>query len=359
MLWPAWVRWLLWPLEQLYRLIVRVRAFAYARGWLRARRLPVKVVSVGNLTVGGTGKTPLVLRLATLLGQRGQRVAILTRGYGRRERMPLIINGRGETKQYTPELMGDEPILLSRRLPDVTIGIGSDRHLMGERILNMESSEPPDVFLLDDGFQHLGLARDLDIVVLDATNPFAGDAALPAGLLREPVAALQRADVVVLTRADSGTPPAVAERLQRHNPRAPVFRAQTRLEGVYDAATQRAANLYALKQQKVFAYCGIGNPEAFWEDLRRWGFELVGTLAFPDHHRYAINDFKAIIARADRAGARALLMTEKDMINLTVVPPSIPPSFYCRIELEFEDEAAFAAAVAERLELQAAGQAAR
>lgn len=359
MLWPAWVRWLLWPLELVYRFIVRLRAFAYARGWRRARRLPVRVVSVGNLTVGGTGKTPLVLRLAALLGQRGQRVAILTRGYGRREQMPLIINGRGETKQYTPELMGDEPILLARRLPDITIGIGPDRHRMGERILQMEGAEPPGVFLLDDGFQHLGLARDLDIVVLDATNPFAGDAALPAGLLREPVAALKRADVIVLTRANAGTPPSVNEKLQRYNPRAPVFRAQTRLEGVYDAATQRTANLYALKQQKVFAYCGIGNPEAFWEDVRRWGFELVGTLAFPDHHRYAIDDFKAIIARADRAGARALLTTEKDMINLTVVPPSIPPSFYCRIELEFEDEAAFAAAVADRLAPQAAGQTAR
>ena len=159
MLWPAWVRWLLWPLELLYLFIIRVRALAYARGWLRTRRLPVKVVSVGNLTVGGTGKTPLVLRLATLLGQRGLRVGILTRGYGRRESMPLIINGRGETKQYTPEMMGDEPILLARRLPDVTIGIGPDRHLMGERILRMESSEPPDVFLLDDGFQHLRLDR--------------------------------------------------------------------------------------------------------------------------------------------------------------------------------------------------------
>lgn len=359
MLWPRWVRWLLWPLELLYRFIIRLRALAYARGWRRTRHLPVKVVSVGNLTVGGTGKTPLVLRLATLLGQRGLRVAILTRGYGRRESMPLIINGRGETKQYTPELMGDEPILLARRLPDVTIGIGPDRHLMGERILRMESPEPPNVFLLDDGFQHLRLARDLDIVVLDASNPFGGDAVLPAGLLREPVAALKRADVVVLTRAESATPPAVAEQLQRHNPRAPVFRAQTRLEGVYDAATHRPANLYALKQQKVFAYCGIGNPEAFWDDVRRWGFELAGTFAFPDHHRYVIDDFKAIIARADRAGARALLTTEKDMINLTVVPPSLPPSFYCRIELEFEDEAGFAAAVAERLAPPTAEQAAR
>lgn len=359
MLWPSWVRWLLWPLEQLYRLIVRLRALAYARGWLRTRRLPVKVVSVGNLTVGGTGKTPLVLRLASLLVQRGQRVAILTRGYGRRERLPLIINGRGETKKYTPELMGDEPILLARRLPDLTIGIGPDRYQMGERILQMESGAPPDIFLLDDGFQHLSLARDLDILVLDATNPFAGNAALPAGLLREPVAALKRAHLIVLTRANAGTPPAVAEKLERYNPSARVFRAQTHLEGVFDAATHRTANLYALKQQKVFAYCGIGNPDAFWDDVRRWGFDLVGTLAFPDHHRYTVDDFKAIIARADRAGVRALLTTEKDMINLTVVPPSIPPSFYCRIELELEDEAAFLAAVAERLALQPVGQAKR
>jgi tetraacyldisaccharide 4'-kinase len=343
------VRWLLWPLEQIYALFIQVRAAAYGRGWLRSQRLPARVISVGNLTVGGTGKTPLVMRLAAWLRQHGLHVAVLTRGYGRRERIPLVINGQGEVAKYTPELMGDEPILLARRLPDVTIGIGADRLAVARQIIQMEAPHPPDVFLLDDGFQHLRLARDLNLVLLDAANPAAVGALLPAGPLREPLSALARADLVVLTRSKGLRETKLLNALRRHNPRAPVFRASTKLLGVFDAATHRPANLFVLKQQRVLGFCGIGNPDAFWDDLRRWGFELVGTRAFPDHHRYTVDDFRAIIRRADGVRAGALLTTEKDLVNLTVVPPSLPPCLYCRIDLELEDEAGFFAAVAERL----------
>ena len=335
----------------LYRTVMHLRAAAYRRGWLRPKRLPAKVISVGNLTVGGTGKTPMVLRLATWLRQRGLQVAVLTRGYGRRERMPLVINGQGEVEKYLPELMGDEPILLARRLPDVTIGIGADRFSLAQRIMEMEAPHPPEVFLLDDGFQHLQLARDLDLVLIDATHPLGATAVLPAGPLREPVRALARADVIVLTRTGDGPQAKLLDTVRRYNPRAPVFQASTKLVGVFDAATHRPANLFVLKQQPVLGFCGVGNPDAFWEDLRRWGFELVGTVAFPDHHSYGIEDFRRIIRRADRAGARVLLTTEKDLVNLTVVPPSTPPCFYCRIELALDDEPAFFAALAERLPL--------
>lgn len=344
------MRWLLWPPELLYRLLVRTRMAAYRRGWLRAKRLPGKVISVGNLTVGGTGKTPMVLRLAAWLRHRGLHVAILTRGYGRRARMPLVINGQGQVFEYPPELMGDEPILLARRLPDVTIGIGADRASLAERIVQTEAPHPPDVFLLDDGFQHLRVARDLDLVLIDATASFGGSALLPAGPLREPLSGLARADVIVLTRASDPPPAELLDGVRRHNPRAPLFRASTKLLGVFDATSHRPANLFVLKQQPALAFCGVGNPEAFWGDLRRWGFTLVATRAFPDHHRYGVDDFQRIIRHADRAGARVLLTTEKDRVNLTVVPPSTPPCFYCPIELVLDDEAAFLAAVAERLE---------
>jgi tetraacyldisaccharide 4'-kinase len=345
------MRWLLWPLEMLYRGLLRLRAAAYDRGWLRRHRLPAKVISVGNLTVGGTGKTPMVITLAGWLEQRGLRVAVLTRGYGRREHAPLVINGRGEVEKYRAELMGDEPILLARRLPEVTIGIGADRFALAQQILAVEAPRPPDVFLLDDGFQHRRLQRDLDVVLLDATDPFGGGAVLPAGALREPPTALARADLIVLTRTENGgREAAVLEELARLNARAPVFRATTKFLGAFDAATHRAANLYALKQQPALAFCGVGNPEAFVADLRRWDFNVAGALAFPDHYRYGVDDFKRIVPQADRVGARVLLTTEKDMVNLTVVPPSLPPTFYCRIELALEDEAGFFAAVAEHLE---------
>lgn len=347
---PPWIRWILWPLEQLYRGFLRVRAVAYRRGWLRTRHLPTKVISVGNLTVGGTGKTPMVLRLAEWLQGRGQRVAVLTRGYGRREREHRVINGRGEVRNYKPESMGDEPILIAGRLPDVTIGIGSNRFVLGQHILKMEAEHPPDVFLLDDGFQHLRLARDLDIVLLDATEPFPGGAVLPAGLLREPVGALARADLVVLTRSTGIDAAALEEQVRRHNPRAPVFRASTQLTGFFDAATRQLTEPGALRSKRVLAFCGIGNPEAFFADLGRWGLELVDTVAFPDHHRYTVEHIKGIIRRADRAGANALVTTEKDRVNFAVVPPSFPPCFYCRIEMALEDEPAFFTTVAEYLE---------
>lgn len=350
MSWPVWLRWLLWPLEVLYRLFLRARAAAYRRGWVQTRRLPAKVISVGNLTVGGTGKTPMVLHLAAWLRRRGLHVAVLTRGYGRRARLPLVINGQGEVSQYTPDLMGDEPILLARHLPDVTIGIGADRFALAQQILELEATHPPDVFLLDDGFQHLRLARDLDLVLLDATDPFGAGAVLPAGRLREPCQSLVRADLIVLTRSSEEGRNDPADAVRRYNPGVPLFRASTKLVGAFDAATHRPANLYVLKQQRAFAFCGLGNPEAFWADLERWEFNLVGTLAFRDHHRYVIDDFKRIIREADRVRAHVLLTTEKDMINLTVVPPSEPPCFYCGIELVLENEAEFFAAVAERLE---------
>lgn len=351
MRWSVWLRWLLSPLELLYRLFLWLRRAAYGRGWVARKRLPAKVVSVGNLTVGGTGKTPMVMRLAAGLEQRGLRVAVLTRGYGRRQALPLVINGRGDLSQYRPDLMGDEPILLARRLPDVTIGIGADRYALGEKIIEMEESTPPDVFLLDDGFQHLRLARDLDLVLLDSTDPFGGGAVLPAGPLREPREALARADLIVLTRVDENARTELLEEVRRLNPRAPVFRAGTKFVGAFDAATHRTANLFALKQQPALAFCGVGNPQAFENDLERWGFDVAGLVAFPDHHRYGIEDFKLLVRHADRAGARVLLTTEKDMVNLSVVPPSIPPTFYCRIELELDDEAGFFATLTERLQM--------
>lgn len=345
--------WLLAPLAFFYGLFQRARAAAYACGWLASKRLPAKVVSVGNLSVGGTGKTPMVMRLAAWLAGRGAHVAVLTRGYGRAEQLPLVINGRGDLEKYTSDLMGDEPILLARRLPDVTIGIGADRFALAQKILEMEAPHPPDVFLLDDGFQHLRLRRDLDLVLIDSSAPLALESVLPAGRLREPRAALARAGLIVLTRANQAPPAEITAAVRRYNRQAPIFRSTTKLTGVFEAGTHRSANLFALKQGPVLAFCGIGHPQAFWDDLERWGFQLAATVAFPDHHRYTLDDIAGLTRAAERHHARALLLTEKDLVNLTVVPPSNPPWFYCRVELALEDEAAFFDTVAERLGLGA------
>lgn len=349
---PAWVRRALLPLAFFYSQFMRIRSVLYARGTLRARRLPAKVVSVGNLTVGGTGKTPLVLWLAQRFQAAGLKVAILSRGYGRSDRAPRIFaDGNLSVAEA-----GDEPALLSRHLPGVIFGIAADRFTIGLRLAEWHR---PDVFLLDDGFQHLRLARNLDIVVLDSTDPFGGGYVLPAGRLREPATALARAGLMVLTRLRNGAELAI-ETVRLYHPRAAVFTARTRLVGVFDATSHRPLPTEDLMSAPVLAFCGIGNEEAFWQDVRGWGFALAGppkwswragTRAFPDHHRYTSDDFRQLVRQADRVGARALLTTEKDVVNFTVLPPSLPPCYYCRIELEFEDEEGFWQTVLSRLQV--------
>jgi tetraacyldisaccharide 4'-kinase len=340
------VRWVLWPLEQTYGMWMRLRARAFERRWLPSQRLPAKVISVGNLTVGGTGKTPMVLYLARRLAERGLRPVVLTRGYGRRTRSTIVLAAHADLSHETVETLGDEPLLMARRLPELTLGIGPDRFRLGQQILTAQASTPPPVFLLDDGFQHLRLARDLDMVLIDATDPFGGNALLPAGRLREPLEALARASLFVLTRITStdrenGQADAVRAAIRHHNPSVPVFSARMGLEDVFDATTHKPADLATLRNFPALAFCGIGNPRAFAQDLWRWGFPVAGQRIFSDHHRYRVQDFAAIIRHADRVGARWLVTTEKDVTNFTVVPPSHPPCYYVRIALEIEEEEDF------------------
>ncbi|MFQ5925940.1 MAG: tetraacyldisaccharide 4'-kinase [Terriglobia bacterium] len=348
---PEWVRTLLSPLALFYGQFMRVRAVLYARGTLRARRLPAKVISVGNLTVGGTGKTPLVLWLAQRFAARGWKVAVLSRGYGRASNAARIVSRRN----VRVEEVGDEPVLLARHLAGVLLGIAGDRFAVG---LRLAEQHRPDVFLLDDGFQHLRVARDLDIVVLDSSDPFGGGYVLPAGRLREPVQALARADLVVLTRLRNGADQLI-ETIRLYNPRAPVFGTRTRLIEVLDATSHKQVSARTFERTPVLAFCGIGNEVAFWQDVRAWGFALAGTLAFPDHHRYSVEDFKHIVRQADCVGAQALLTTEKDVVNFTVLPPSVPPCYYCRIEPEFDDEEGFWSTLLAQLKLPAAAMPAR
>lgn len=344
---PRWLRTLLLPLAAFYTRFMCTRAALYRRGTLRPRRLPGKVISIGNLSIGGTGKTPLVLWLARRLQQRGIKVAVLSRGYGRVERKPRVLHSR---RPVGVEEVGDEPLMLARHLADVPVGVGADRFRVGELVAGKFH---PEVFLLDDGFQHLRLARDVDIVLLDSSDPFGGGYALPAGRLRESPAALARADMVVLTRLRTSFCNAskLVENVRLYNPQVSIFGARTRLEGLYDATTHKQVSLDISRQQPVFAFCGIGNDAAFWQDVREWGFKLAGRASFRDHHRYTVEDFEHIIRQADRVGARALLTTEKDVVNFTVLPPSVPACFYCRIELEVDDEEGFWSTLLGRLKL--------
>jgi len=283
---PLPLRLLLWPLAWLYGAVVRAKAAGYARGWLGRRRLRGAVVSVGNLTVGGTGKTPMVLHLAERFAAEGKSVAVLSRGY------------RGA------EGGSDEVDLLRRRLGGrVRFGVGADRFAQGSAL---EQEAPVDVFLLDDGFQHLRLARDVDIVMVDGSRALEREWLLPAGRLREPRSAAARADLLVVTRArpagKSGVPA--------------TFQAQTRLCGLRKAGEDRLSAACDAGPGPFFAFCGVGNPRAFAEDLARWQLPVAGLRAFPDHHSYSQRDIAAIERAAAAAGAQALVTTEKDEQNL-------------------------------------------
>jgi len=332
---------LLWPFTLSYELIVRARAQAYQRGILRPKRIDGVVISVGNLTVGGTGKTPMVLWIAQRLLAEDKSVGILTRGYrGKRN------SGTKQDDSEPPETTSDEVQLLKARLGGgVAFGVGAGRFAQGHAL----AERGVQWFILDDGFQHRQLARAVDIVLIDATNPFGGGHLLPAGRLREPRSALARADIIVITRSDHA--PAI-ESAVRHDSAAPIFYAKPRFDSIQVAnhVEGAGASLDEAQSKKAFAFCGIGNPSAFLMDLRDWGFQVVGHSFFRDHHRYTQQDASAIENEARNLGAETLICTEKDYFNLQGVHWHELPVLYCRISLAVGDEQEFWRAIIAKAE---------
>ncbi len=323
---PPSVRPLLWPLSMLYGQVARLRAWLYAHGFLKQQQLNRPVISVGNLTVGGTGKTPMVLWLAERLLAEGKRVAILSRGY----------KGNAGTS--------DEIELMKFRLQQrVLFGVGADRIEQGRKL-----QASVDVFLLDDGFQHLRLARDVNILLIDVAQPLARQTMLPTGRLREPLSAMNRADILVFTRSETvpGTGPAI-ERFQGY----PVFSAATRLLGF----RRLGAGGQVLRPEDIgagpfYAFCGIGNPRAFFRDLQNWQITLKGQCEFPDHHRYDARDARELEEAARRAGAKAMITTEKDAQNLAGVSFAEFQLYLATIDLEISKESMLLNLIREKLE---------
>jgi tetraacyldisaccharide 4'-kinase len=277
-----------------------------------AQRAAVPVISVGNLTVGGTGKTPMVAYLARLVTERGKRPVILSRGYG-----------------AAPGKPNEEALELERLCPGVPHVQRSDRFRALEEFA---AQGPCDLAILDDGFQHRRLARDLDIVLIDATQPFGFGRVLPRGLLREPLSALHRADLVILTRADLVTADALAnlkkELAARLRPGAPILVAAHRPAGMALADGSRREVAW-LRDRAVAAACGIGNPDAFRRTLEQVGARVQRFEVFPDHYAYSAPDLDRLIQGAEAAGAKTLVTTGKDFVKwrpllaVQTAPPAI------------------------------------
>ncbi|MEN1680742.1 MAG: tetraacyldisaccharide 4'-kinase [Planctomycetota bacterium] len=288
----------LWAASGPYGLAVTVRNAWYSRRGSTVHRVAAPVICVGNLTVGGTGKTPMVKLLARHLRDRGLRVALLSRGYGAEQRG-----------------VNDEALELEQSLPDVPHLQGRDRVELAKIALYEFESQ---VLLLDDGFQHRRLARDLDIVLLDATNPFGHGHLLPRGLLREPLSGLRRAGVVCLTRADSIEPSqreAIRRRVHRHAPNAVWCEASHRPSALINSDGEKAP-LEDLLGRRVVAFCGIGNPAAFRATLEQAGADVAGFCEFPDHHGYSASDIQTIASSAAAHHAEMVVCTHKDLVKV-------------------------------------------
>jgi 3-deoxy-D-manno-octulosonic-acid transferase len=275
------------------------------------RALDVPVISVGNITMGGTGKTPCVLRLAELLRAAGRQPGILTRGYGRGSPEKYLVLAPGASMRA--EHTGDEPQIFVRS-GVAPVGIGADRHRVGTALVQAFA---PDLILLDDGMQHAKLARDLDIVLIDALKPFGGGHLFPLGRLREPLEGLARAGVVLITRsAFSDLTPAIVNTVRRYNREAPVFRASVAPEAWVEPASGREYPIAERPFERAGVICGLGNPLAFRRTLESVAVTPVDMVEFPDHHRYRPHELKRAAEQMATSGAKALVTTEKDVVNL-------------------------------------------
>ena len=314
-------RLLLSPLVPLEGLFGAAAALRRSHWRDKQQRAPIPVISVGNLAVGGAGKTPITLVVAQRLLARGRKVAILSRGYGGRGSGARFVSREG-TLLLDAADAGDEPVLMARRLPEVQVLVGPRR----VELARLAAEAGADVALLDDGFQHLQLARDLDIVVLDGASPFGNGRLLPRGPLREKPEALSRAGLGWISKVDEGDPKTVelvAEEILRRTGRE-AMRSRYVPTELLSPDLRSARDLAALEGLPVLLLAGIARPGSFRRTLERIGAKVVGESLFADHHAFDARELDAVFARARAAGAALVVCTEKDAIRLPPLPADAP-----------------------------------
>jgi tetraacyldisaccharide 4'-kinase len=332
------------PLSGLYGVAMKARRALYRRGFFRVNEIGVPVISVGNLTTGGTGKTPLVEWIARALAQRQERLCILTRGYGREHPGRRVLVSNGSEMFSDARGAGDEPLLLAEKLKgEAAVICDADRVAAAHWAIENLGTK---LFILDDGFQHLRMARDYNIVAIDATNPWGNRRLLPAGNLRESPHQLARADCIVITRADDlAQTQTLKPEIDRLSKGRPVFLSRMRVAGLRKLSDLKdGASGEDLKSVPAAAFCGVGNPESFFAQLRRDGYTLCHTRVFPDHHYYTQEEINALISQSSQRGAHALLTTAKDEVKLRSFKFEMP-SYVVDVAIEIEGESKFLALI--------------
>ena len=313
---------LLAPFGLLYGAVAKTRRALYEKGVFKSVDLGVPVISVGNITFGGTGKTPLVALIAEMLAARGEKVCILTRGYRRADERERVLVGDGEKILAGVKKAGDEPLELAEKLLGKAVVVADANRAPAGLWARQEFGIT--VFILDDAFQHLKVRRDLDIVCVDAMKPF-------GGILREPLRSLRRADAIVITRAN------LVENIADLKARISRFVAP---EKFFVCQNIFSSEFKIQNPRSVAAFCALGNPENFFAQLKREGFDLVLTQTFPDHYFYTLNDIEELEKAAAAKGAEYLVTTAKDAVKLKNFNFEIPLAV-AENNLVFEDEAAF------------------
>jgi tetraacyldisaccharide 4'-kinase len=317
-------------LSLLYLLGYVIRKAFYRLSIIKVKELRAKVISVGNITLGGSGKTPFVLYLAHKLKERGFNFAILTRGYGRKKKIVKELR-LIETPDIRWEEVGDEPLLLSQHLSEITVLIDKDRYGSGKIAIDKYKAN---VLILDDGFQHWRLKRDIDILMIDCTQNLDKEMLFPSGRLREPLSSLKRAGIFILTRADQSP---YAEKLKavlrKYNRQAPIVETILEVTSVINWKDKTEIDLESLKGKKAVIFCGIGNPHSFEITLKSLEIEIKNAFFFVDHYIYTRKNLLSLDEKGKELGADFLITTEKDSIRLPQINDLKNPLLVVNIEL--------------------------
>lgn len=338
------LRVFLYTLSRIFRVIVKVRVFLYKSNVKKAKNFGCAIISVGNITVGGTGKTPVVEMLAKILHEEKRKVAILTRGYKSRSKQPwwnrlnparwgkseIKVVSTGQGPLLGVRQAGDEAFMLANNLSGVSIYSCKNRVYSASYALEKGGA---DTIILDDGFQYLRLGRKLDIVLIDSVNPFGNGNLLPRGVLREPVKHLQRAQCFFLTKANRTSTGELKKLLFKIRPDAVVVECAHVPQHVVDAFSGNQKNLDFLMGKKVYVFSAIASPKGFEDSVNELGAQIAGVERFVDHHNFSDRELRHIVKRAARSGASMILTTEKDAVRLPKIKKNIP-IYYLRVKIE-------------------------
>ncbi|HPO90551.1 MAG TPA: tetraacyldisaccharide 4'-kinase [Victivallales bacterium] len=343
------VKVLLFLFSRIYRRAVQFRIWLYDKRIFRPRALGCLVVSIGNITCGGTGKTPVVEKFAKTLTQKGRKVAVLSRGYRSKDRSipeKIIAMFKSKKSEVPPRIVsdgkhlllnslsaGDEPYMLATNLKDVAVIVDKDRVKSGRYAI---SDFETDTLILDDGFQYLDLKPRLNILLIDSTDPFDNHHVLPRGLLREPIKNIRRANYIFLTKSDGSHKINHLKRfIRRHNKKAEIIECRHKplyLEDVFNS--DEKIELDYLKNSKIAALSGIANPESFENFLDEFGAEIIYRERFADHHRFEQQEIIDFINKAIKYGAKAVITTEKDAVRIPRLDRRDIPIFFLRVEID-------------------------